>query len=327
KNCVRRLTFMVVSREQGRFEAKDLPPGLYRVQGVAGDRQSDWFTNVDVAGGSSAKVGLALTQERGPSLPPAWPQRIPQAQADTIALDIPDGDGKALVAEKCNSCHDLRRVVVKRSNRDHWAHTVNRMRTRMSILSIPDLTEQETTKIVDYLVSHFGEIQPYDANSRLPRTLQTGKAVQYRVVTYDLVNTHAEPHDVAADPQGNAWVAERAGKLGRFNPNTLEFVERDTPPGPAAKDRQSLGNPQIDRNGILWVADGPNNRWLSYDTVSARFLAFAWTGRKGAAGANSMALHPDGTVWATGANKEARQLLPDKVLFKTYESPSAKQHL
>src|SRR5262249_54586365 len=48
---------------------------------------------------------------------------------------------------------------------------------------------------------------------------------------------------------------------------------------------------------------------------------------KGAAGANSMALHPDGTVWGTGANKEARQLLPDKVVFKTYESPSAKQHL
>ena len=39
-----------------------------------------------------------------------------------------------------------------------------------------------------------------------------------------------------------------------------------------------------------------------------------------------MALHPDGTVWATGANKEARQLFPDKVEFKFYESPNAKKH-
>ena len=92
------------------------------------------------------------------------------------------------------------------------------------------------------------------------------------MVTYDLVNTHAEPHDVAADPKGNAWVSERAGKLGRFNPNTLEFAEFDTPPGPASKDRQSLGNPQIDSKGILWVADGPNNRWLSYDTRTASSL-------------------------------------------------------
>jgi len=146
------------------------------------------------------------------------------------------------------------------------------------------------------------------------------------VVTYDLVNTHAEPHDVAADPKGNAWVSERAGKLGRFNPNTLEFTEFDTPPGPAAKDRQSLGNPQIDSKGILWVADGPNNRWLSYDTANGKFLAFAWTGRKGAAGGNSMALHPDGTIWATGGGREARQLFPETAQFTFFEAPAAKQH-
>jgi streptogramin lyase len=326
KNDERRLTFMVVTREQGQFEAKDLPPGQYRVQGVAGANQSDWFDKVQVTTGGSAKVGLALTHHRGPMLAPAWPQRIPELQVDKIALDLPNGDGKDLVAEKCASCHDLRRVVVKRSNRDHWAHTVARMRTRMSVASIPDLSEQETTKIVDYLVTHFNEVQPYDPNSRLPTALQTGKAVAYRVVTYDLVNTHAEPHDVAADPKGNAWVSERAGKLGRFNPNTLEFAEFDTPPGPASKDRQSLGNPQIDSKGILWVADGPNNRWLSYDTANGKFLAFAWTGRKGAAGGNSMALHPDGTIWATGAGKEARQLFPESVQFKFYEAPAAKTH-
>ena len=133
------------------------------------------------------------------------------------------------MAEKCASCHDLRRTLVKRSNRDHWAHTVARMRTRMSVASIPDLTEQETAKIVDYLVANFNEVQRYDPNSRLPTAVQTGKAVAYRVVTYDLVNTHAEPHDVAADPKGNAWVSERAGKLGRFNPSTYEFIEISPP--------------------------------------------------------------------------------------------------
>jgi virginiamycin B lyase len=326
KNDERRLTFMVVSREQGQFEAKDLPPGKYRVQSVAGDQQSDWFEDVQVTTGGSAKVGMALTHHRGPMLPPSWPQRIPEAQVDKVTLDLPEGDGKALVAEKCASCHDVRRIVVKRSNRDHWAHTVARMRTRMAVASIPDLSEQETTQIVDYLVAHFNEVQPYDPNSRLPTKMPTGKAVAYRVVTYDLVNTHAEPHDVAADPKGNAWVSERAGKLGRFNPTTLEFAEFDTPPGPASKDRQSLGNPQIDSKGILWVADGPNNRWLSYDTANGKFLAFAWTGRKGAAGGNSMALHPDGTIWATGAGREARQLLPETAQFKFFEAPAAKQH-
>jgi streptogramin lyase/mono/diheme cytochrome c family protein len=329
KNAERRLTFMVISQDQGRFEAKDLPPGLYSVQGVGAGYQSDWFANVSVTASGSAKVGLSLTNKQGAMLLPAWPQRIPEAEVRKVSVDpkdLPDGDGKALVAEKCASCHDLRRTVVKRSNRDHWNHTVARMRTRMTVASIPDLSDAETAKIVNYLSAHFPEVQPYDANSRLSRTLLSGKAVSYRVVTYDLVNTHAEPHDVAMDPQGNAWVSERAGKLGRLDGKTLEFTERDTPPGPAAKDRQSLGNPQIDANGILWVADGPNSRWLSYDTASGKFLAFAFPRGKGPAGGNSMALHRDGTVWATGAGKEARQLIPEKVEFKFFEAPAAKHH-
>jgi len=144
-------------------------------------------------------------------------------------------------------------------------------------------------------------------------------------VTYDLADHFAEPHDVAADPQGNAWVGERAGRVGRFDPRTLEFAEFKTPPGPAAEDRQSLGNPQIDAHGVMWVPDGPNNRWLSFDTKTEKFVAFAWPrDMKGGAGGNSMALHPNGTIWATGANKEVRMLDPNKVEFKAYPSPSAK---
>jgi len=40
KNAERRLTFMVISQDQGRFEAKDLPVGRYTVQGVGGGFQS-----------------------------------------------------------------------------------------------------------------------------------------------------------------------------------------------------------------------------------------------------------------------------------------------
>src|SRR5262249_44193394 len=146
KNDQRRLTFMVISKDRGQFEAKGLPPGQYRVQSVGPEFQSEWFNNVTVTVGGDAKVGLALTTKRGPSLAPAWPQRIPEAdvlKASKDPKDLPEGDGKALVAEKCNSCHNLLRVVVKRSNADHWAHTVERMRTRMVALPMPDLTDAE----------------------------------------------------------------------------------------------------------------------------------------------------------------------------------------
>src|ERR1043166_1301851 len=76
KNDERRLTFMVITRENGQFDAKDLPPGQYRVQGVGAGYQSEWFTNVGVTAGGGAKVGVSLTAKMGPALPPAWPQRI-----------------------------------------------------------------------------------------------------------------------------------------------------------------------------------------------------------------------------------------------------------
>src|SRR6266849_2893497 len=101
KNAERRLTFLVVSQTQGRFEAKDLPIGKYTVQGVGAGYESEWFQNVSVTTGESAKVGLALTNRQGAMLPPAWPKRLPQDQVAKVskdAKDLPEGEGKQLVA-------------------------------------------------------------------------------------------------------------------------------------------------------------------------------------------------------------------------------------
>jgi streptogramin lyase len=325
KNAGARLTFMVVSQEAGRYEASDLPAGRYTVQGVGGAFQSKLSAAVSVVAGTSAKVDVSLSAERGPLLPAAWPHKLPEAQIPGTSLDLPPGEGKALVAEKCTVCHSLQRIVVQRANAEDWNHSVAAMRVRMAIAAVPDISDAEAAAIEKYLAANFKPVQPFDPNSRLPTTLLAGKARKYRAVTYDLVDHYSEPHDVALDPSGNAWVGERIGnKIGRFDPRTLEFSEIAMPPGPAAPGRQSLGNPQIDANGILWVNDGPNARWLSYDTKTGRFLAFARPKGHGGAGGNSMALHPDGTVWATGANKEVRMLNPATGEFKFFEAPSAK---
>src|SRR5205823_14270863 len=128
----------------------------YRAQGVGGNFQSGWFDNVKVTGGAGgdAKVGLSLNQQRGPDLAPAWPHRLPEAdvlKASKDPNDLPEGEGKALVAQHCHSCRNLVRIVVNRSDKDHWSHTVTRMRTRMVTANVPDLTEQQYTTIVDYL--------------------------------------------------------------------------------------------------------------------------------------------------------------------------------
>jgi streptogramin lyase len=323
-NADRHLTFMVVSQEHGRFDANDLPPGQYVVQGIGAGLESGKSAPLSVESGKSAKIDLALTQKQGAMLPPAWPQRIPEEEIKGVSLNLPAGEGKDLVDARCTTCHDAQRIVVKRTTLPEWEHIIDRMRGAMAIGNIPDITNQEAATIANYLTVAFKADQSYDANSRLPRELLTGKATKYRAVTYDLANHFAEPHDVASDPRGNAWVAERAGKLGRFDPASYEFVEVSPPPGPAAANRQRLGNPQIDKNGVLWVADGPNGRWLSYDTKYEKFSSFQWPKGHGNAGGNSMAVHPDGTIYATGLGREVRALNPEKVEYKFYESPSAR---
>ncbi len=325
QNPDRRLTFMVISQDQGRFEANDLPPGQYTVQGMGAGFQSNLSAPVSVAARTSANVEVSLTAMRGPMLPAAWPHKLPEAQIPGISLELPPGDAKALVMEKCTVCHTLQRIVVQRADSADWDHSVAAMRSRLAVAAMPDLTDTEAAAISKYLAEHFKPVQPYDPNSRLPTALLQGKAMRYRVVAYDLVDHYSEPHDVAVDPLGRAWVGERIGnKIGRFDPASLEFTEVAMPPGPAAPGRQSLGNPQIDAHGILWVNDGPNARWLSYDTKTGKFLAFAWPKGHGSAGGNSMALHPDGTIWATGANKEVRMLNPATAEFKFFEAPSAR---
>jgi streptogramin lyase len=322
-NAEGRLTFMVVSQDKGRYTAADLPPGQYTVQGVGGGFESTVSAAVAVEGGKSASVALLLVNPQGPPLPPAWPHRIPEEQIKGVSQTLPDGNGKDLVEARCTTCHDLQRIVVKRTTLPEWTHIIERMRGTMATQGVPDISGADAATIAGYLTAAFKPEVDYVPNSRLPRELLAGKARKYRAVTYDLANHFAEPHDVASDPAGNAWVAERAGKLGRFDPRTYAFVEISPPPGPAAANRQRLGNPQIDSRGILWVADGPNGRWLSYDTKYDRFASFQWPKGHGNAGGNSMAIAPDGRIYATGLGKEVRALNPETAEFKFYPSPSA----
>ena len=337
KNADKRLTFMVVSQNGGAFSAKDLPPGKYTVQGIGATNQSAVSAPVDVASGKASKFDVALSGARGPMLTPAWPGRVPETQVakiSTDAKDLPAGEGKALVAEKCTVCHDVQRILSKRSPADDWTFTVKRMRVNMAAANIPDISDVDAAAIVKYTTANFKPLPGGDdINGRLPNYAMSGESTKYRVVTLDLPRRYSEPHDIASDPSGVGWAAERAGALIRFDPKTYDFTEVKVPAGPAPADRQRLGNPQINAQGILWTADGPNNRWLSYDTKAFNaanpqvpFHIYPWTLKgHGGAGGNSFALHPDGTVWGTGLGREVRMLNPATAEFKTFEAPSFKQ--
>ena len=77
RNAERRLNFMVITQEQGKYSIDKLPPGKYVVQAIGGEQQSAPSSPVEVSASKASSVDLSLAVARAPALPPAWPGRSP----------------------------------------------------------------------------------------------------------------------------------------------------------------------------------------------------------------------------------------------------------
>src|SRR3569623_1701607 len=64
--------------------------------------------------------------------------------------NLPDGEGKDLVADACANCHDLARVAAYTGTEEDWAGVVYTMRARGLAL-----TPEENEQIVAYLAKSF----------------------------------------------------------------------------------------------------------------------------------------------------------------------------
>lgn len=341
KNADRRLTFMVISQDQGRFTAKNLPAGKYVVQGIGGEFQSALSNPVDVADGRAATVDVSLTTARAPQLAAAWPGQLPgqqggeaEAAAPGAQPTLPAGDGARIVLTKCSQCHDAQRIVRARYDRARWEETVDDMSEYVKGSTFAtDVTEQESKTLVDYLVANFTgtrgarEERKPDPNSRLPRTLMQGDQRKYVAVEYELPNLQSEPHEVAVDSDANGWVTQRrGGKLGRLDQKTLLYTEIAPPPAVATKLR--LNGIVTAPNNKLWFVDGgPNRRFLNLDTKTREFNVFNLPKLKsGNASGNTMRVHPDGTVWLNSiAGNEIIQLNPTTRDFKVFTVPAGEK--
>jgi len=325
KNAERRLTFMVVSQNQGRYTLKNLPSGSYVVQGIGGEMQSAVSAPVQVTDARPATLDVSLTDQRAPALPNAWPGRQPgrmggegEGGGREAPPNLPDGPGKQIALTKCSVCHSAGRIVAFQANRERWQEAIEDMRLYMegSTTGV-SLSDQEAATLLDYIVTNFAEgaagrppVAKPDSNSRLPRTLVTGEAARYIAVEYEIPTPRTEPHEVTVDTDGNGWVTQRrGGKLGRLDAKTLTYTE--VAPPPAKSEKVSLNAIWAEPDNKLWFLDvGPNRRWYAYDTKTKEFNSFDMSTklRSGGAGGNTMRVHPNGTVWfnAIGNNTVIR---------------------
>jgi hypothetical protein len=67
------------------------------------------------------------------------------------AVELPDGDGKAIATEYCQDCHKLTNLTKARKNPDDWHDTVQTMMDRGA-----RLPQEKFDMLVQYLAKNFG---------------------------------------------------------------------------------------------------------------------------------------------------------------------------
>jgi streptogramin lyase len=320
RNDERRLTFMHISQEGGRYTAIKLPEGSYTVQAVGGSFESAWSAPVEIAESGSGAMDVSLDVERAPYLEPAWTRRAPEYNATFEHL--PDGPAKDIMMRRCVACHSETRIISRHVDYDTWQDIISEMRLRAGVVGYPEITDDEAETMTRYLADNYPPLGVPDPNSRFPFELQPENARNYRVVEYDMENPLTENHDIAVDPWGDGWSNQRlGGKLGRLDPVTYDYSEVELPPSVSGRVRP--GNPQISRDGMLWLGEGFGNRWLRYDIANDEWTEFPFPSDeiRGAATANTMALASDGTVWASGPGA-ARRFDPASGEWEAWDTPS-----
>jgi mono/diheme cytochrome c family protein len=75
------------------------------------------------------------------------------------AQDLPEGEGKALVVQRCSSCHGVDSILPLKLSREEWAPVVTRMLDYGAFLD-----EKETATTLDYLSAHFGPAKPAESS-------------------------------------------------------------------------------------------------------------------------------------------------------------------
>src|SRR5947207_5966695 len=163
RNAERRLNFMVITQEQGKYSIDRLPAGKYVVQSIGGEHQSAPSSPVEMAAGKRSSIDLSLIVARAPALPPAWPGRSPgergaeaEAALGGAGPRLAEGEGKAIIEAKCMTCHDAQRIVRSRGNEARWQQVLRPMTlyAQGSTLAKP-LSGDEAKVLLAYLSTNY----------------------------------------------------------------------------------------------------------------------------------------------------------------------------
>lgn len=222
---------------------------------------------------------------------------------------LPDGDGRAILESNCTACHDLSAVTSKTATRDEWATTIQNMTSYGAVVSA-----DQTTTLLDYLVTHFGPASAADAGGAAnPNyTVDMDWAQLPPGMEWDQSTT-----SIAADGLGNVVVLVRTAPFFRVFTREGDFVRAW---GEDADLFDTAHSVMFDDMGYLWATDSTGHVVHKFDpSTGERLLTLGMRGQTGDNtsyeafdGPNATAIKPNGDIFVSDGYQNSRIVQYDR---------------
>ena len=200
--------------------------------------------------------------------------------AHAQSSDLPDGDGKDMVAGVCTACHKTNQILRSSGySKDGWKELTD---TMIDLSASPE--EHET--ILTYLATHF------PPNTKRASTLIPGDAkVTFKEWVVPTLGQRSR--DPVEAPDGSIWWVGQWGNLmGRIDPKTGEMEEFELPEG--AKPHSVT----IDSEGTPWYTGNKNGTIGKLDPETGKITVYKMPD-EAARDPHTAVFDGDGILWFT----------------------------
>jgi virginiamycin B lyase len=153
-------------------------------------------------------------------------------------VQLPEGNGKAMVEKTCSSCHNLNLITQGWGySRQGWSDLI------ASMVKLPDA---ERSEIAAYLGTHFSE-------KTRPATVVVPGTASVEIKEWMVPTLGSRPHDPLAASDGSLWwTGQWSHVLGRLDPKTGAMKEFTLPKGAGPHGLIE------DKEGNIWYTGNAN---------------------------------------------------------------------
>ena len=305
QNQKTKVTAIVLSDRQGKYQIRNLPAGDYDLRASTTDYKSDPRS---VRANSAQPVNLDFRLQTGVV---RWADLI-NHQGKVL---LPDGPGKTVLFTRCMACHGLQtQIAALRLDQEGWRDSVASMRDPKHVAN-GRTTDEEAATVVTYLTKVFGVNSGIPSPAEMPGYQETthrefsDEAMKMVYVEYDVPGPNPNSYEATPSPRkdGNVWFVESwsGDGIAKLNPETGEIAEFKVP----LPHRQILEAHSVVEapDGVVWFAEQAQCQLNKFDPRTKKFAAYRPLscgkdlGEEKSAGPYEVRVDRLGNIWANAA--------------------------